>query len=109
MSERDEEVLVPLRVLGIGDHAGPGDSGLRDDNGDVRIASDDLAMVLGLPVGFGGVVFVVGGGGGETTRVRSAGSEAAAKALGSQVHVGKAASGENGQIEVAVQVDHLLR
>lgn len=76
VGEGDVEVVVPLRVLGVGDDVGAGDGGLRDDDCDVRVAGDDAVVVL--------LDLLVSGGGAASV----AGSEAAAETLSSDVHVG---------------------
>lgn len=80
----DLEVLLPLRVLGVGDDAGAGDGGLWDDDGHVRVAGDDAAVMLEIAVTGSGIVGGVLGGGGAGV----ADGEAAAEALGGEVHVG---------------------
>lgn len=42
MSERDFEVLVPDRVLVVGDNASSSHSGAGEADGDVRVAGDDF-------------------------------------------------------------------
>jgi len=82
VSQRNVEMVVPPRVLGVGDDMGAGDGGLRDDDGDVRVAGDDAAVVLLDLLVSGGMVTGVSGGASVT------GGEAAAETLGSEVHVG---------------------
>lgn len=72
MREWDIKPLVPDRVLGVGNDAGARHGGPRDGNRDVRVASDNLAVVDD--------PLVVGGGLGPART--GAGSEAAAEVLG---------------------------
>lgn len=57
-------MFVPVGVLGVGDDASAGDGGLGDDDGDVRVAGDDLGAVAEAAVGgvFVGGREVAGGG-----------------------------------------------
>lgn len=48
MSYGDGEVLVPFGILGVFQDAGSGEGGLRDDDGDVRVAGDDFAVAAGV-------------------------------------------------------------
>lgn len=98
MRERDLEVLVPRRALRIRDHAGARDGGAGEAHGDVRIAGDDLVVAgagaVELPFsGYGGAASVEGG-------------EEPSDTLGEQIHVGKAASLDDYQIEGPMEVDH---
>ena len=99
------EALVPLRVLRVGDDARAGECGRGNGDGDVGVAGDDLPVVVQLPVvaaaglaAAAGVDFAVGGG--------SAGGEAAAEALGEEVHVGERARLEDVELQISVQVDN---
>lgn len=90
MGQGDNEVLVPDRVLGVGDDAGAGDGGAGDGDGDVGVAGD-------------GVVVAVAGGGGGGGDGALAGREAAAEVVGDDVHVGEAASFVDLEVEVAME------
>lgn len=50
MGNCDGEVLIPVGVLGIGDDTGAGDCGTREADGDIGVTSDDLPVVVLLPV-----------------------------------------------------------
>lgn len=110
VSQGDVEPLVPVRVLGVLDHARAGDGGLRDVDGDVRVAGDDPRVVVDLPVGAAafGVAVIAGRGGGEGGILNgAAGGEATAEVVGDDVHVRQAASFDDPEVEVAMEVDQL--
>lgn len=101
----DDEVFIPLRVLGVLNNMRTGDGGLRDANGDVRIAGDNPAVLVNpavttITMGIG----VVGG-----TFESVAGSEATAEMLGDEVHVRQVTSFMNGEVKVAMEPNELLR
>lgn len=73
MSERDMELLVPFRILGVGDDARARHRGAGEADGDVRVARDDLAVA---------VLALLGPAAGHVES-----GEAAAEALGDHVHV----------------------
>lgn len=95
MRDGYEEMLIPDRILRVGDDAGADDGGSSEADGDVGVAGDDLGVVLLL--GAGG-----GGDGG------AAGGEAAAEALGEHVHVGEASCFDDSKVEISVEVDRLI-
>lgn len=103
MSQRDVEPLVPARVLRVANHARARHGGLRDRDSDVRVAGDDFSVVAA-----GGAAAVGGGcfggvGGVEFDGI--AGGDAAADALGEDVHVRQASGLDDFEVEVAVEVD----
>lgn len=107
--ERHGELLVPVRLLAVGDDGGARDDGAGDGERDVGVAGDDPAVVVaaaaGLPdaaAGGRGLPGRAGGGG-------AAGGEAAADVLGEHVHVGQQPRLDNPQVEVPVQEDRLGR
>lgn len=88
-----------MRVL---EDARASHGGLRDHNGDVRVAGDDFpAWVVGAVVGSGGF-----GGGAEFDGV--AGGDASAETLGDDVHVGQPACFDDFKVEVAVEVHEAI-
>lgn len=97
--QRDLEVLVPARVLRIGDHAGARDGGAGEADGDVGIAGDDLAVAVA-----GAVELPFSGDGGAASVERG---EEPSDALREQVHVGERASLDDYQIEGPVEVHHV--
>lgn len=105
MSYGDVEVFFPFGVLGVFEDAGAGESGLRDDDGDVRVAGDDFAVAAGVrrwlwwwwEAVSGSAVFFVGCGG------VGAGGEAEAEVVGEGVHVRELPSFDDCEIQVAVE------
>ena len=53
VGEWDGEAFVPVRVLGVGNDARSGESGLGDADFDVRIAGDDIGVVVPPVAGLG--------------------------------------------------------
>lgn len=78
MSERDFEVLVPDRVLVVGDNASSSHSGAGEADRDVRVAGDDFV---------GAVAAELACAAGERVPAGIEGTETATEALGHQIHV----------------------
>lgn len=106
VGEGDEELLVPLRVLVVGDDDGSGDGGAGEGYGDVGVAGDALleggGPVVGF-VGFGGGGGPGGGGFVGDGEGEAAGGKAAAEALGEEVQVGEGAGLDDVEVQVAVE------
>lgn len=100
-------MLLPLRVLGVLNHTRAGDGGLRDANGDVRVAGDHPAVLVNLGVTAVTMGMGLGVAGGTLEGVT--GSEATAEALGGEVHVGQPPSFVYDEVEVSMEVNDLLR
>lgn len=105
VSYGDAEALVPFGVLGVFKDARAGECGLRDDDGDVRVAGDDFPVAAGVcrrwgwwwEAVSGSAVFFVGRDG------AGAGGEAEAEVVREGVHVREVPSFHDCQIEVAVE------
>lgn len=91
----DLEVLILLRVLGVGDDAGGGDGGVNDRDNDVGVAGYDI-RVLVVVVGW---LARAGAGGGRWV----AGYEEVVEALRCHVHVRKVASLQHLEVEVTMK------
>lgn len=109
MRQGDMKPFVPFGVLGVGEHARAGKSGLGNRDRDIRVAGNDLPVVVELPLPAAAptatvaLLSVVGSG-----PAGIAGSETAAQALGDEVHVGKTTRLEDMQLQISMQVHHLL-
>lgn len=97
MSYGDLKLLLPNRILGIGDDAGAGDDGAGEADGDVRIAGDDLAGVVALTVG-------VGGEGLSAVEC----SEETAEALRNQIHIRQTPSFFDFQLQLSVEAYNVV-
>lgn len=93
-------MLVPDWVLRIGYDPGPSDSGTGEAHNDVRIAGDDPPVVLVV------TVTVIIGGARLAADVEC--GDAAAEALGDQVHVRQASSFDDLQVEISVEVYYVV-
>ena len=98
MSQRDLEMLVPRRVLGVWDDARARHGGASDADGDVRVAGDDLAVVVTVLF----ALLIAGDRGAAGVESR----EESAEALREHVHVRKKPSLNDSEIEVPVEVHH---
>ena len=92
-------MLVPDRVLRVGDDTGASDAGASKANGDVGVAGDDLAVL------YDATTVAVGGQGLLDGLERG---EEAANALHHEVHVRKAPRFDDLQVKVAMKVDCLV-
>lgn len=101
VGEGDVEVLVPMGVLGVGDDARAGDAGAGEADGDVGVGGDDLVVLLEAAAAAVGAAL-------EGLLEGLEGGEEAAEALDEEVHVGEAPGFDDLEVEVAVEVDHLI-
>lgn len=92
MSQGDLELLLPNRILRIGDDPGPGYDGAAEADGDVGVSGDDLAVVVAVAAAVDGEGFPAVERG-----------EEAAEALRDQIHVGQAPSFHDFQLQVAME------
>ena len=101
------ELFLPDRILRVLQHARARHRGLRHRNGDVRVARDDPPMMV-RPCTLAAAVAVGGGGSVGVEFDSVAGGDAAAEALGEDVHIGQVARLDDFQIEVAVKIGNAI-
>ena len=107
--ERHEELLVPARLLAVGDDGGARDDGAGDGERDVGVAGDDPAVVVAAAAGLPDAAAVGRGLPGRAGGGGAAGGEAAADVLGEHVHVGQQPRLDDPEVEVPVQEHGLGR
>lgn len=105
MSERNLKVLVPVGVLGVGDHAGASNGGAGDGHGDIGITSNDRAMAMARA----GIRVSVSVSGDFATaflgqkKIGARSDKASTEALGEVVHVGKVTGFDDPEMEIAME------
>lgn len=99
VSQRNREMLVPPGILGVGDDTSAGDGGAGDGDLDVGVTGDDLAVVVVLLL----LLLGVGDGTSRSGEEGAARDEAAAEALGEDVHIGETTGLDDPELEVAVE------